>query len=233
MSETNLPSIRILVVIAAPEKIGTAIQLFQDTNIPIQYQTTAIGTASNEIIDALGLGSIDKSILIGVVPKTSADRTLVKLRKAMKLYTPNSGIAFTIPMTSSSSHILRMLNAFSKNESSLSARRDIMNGNENIYTLVAAIVNQGFSEEVMLAAKAAGARGGTVIRSRSIPNEKSVSFWGLNVQEEKEIVLIVTELSHKIAMMKAISEKCGIHSNAKGSVMSIPIDSVAGIDDDN
>ncbi|MGN8800870.1 hypothetical protein ACTNCH_08920 [Candidatus Merdisoma sp. HCP28S3_D10] len=39
----------------------------------------------------------------------------------------------------------------------------------------------------MEAVRAAGARGGTVIRSRRIGNEEVTSFWGLSVQEEKRL----------------------------------------------
>lgn len=55
------------------------------------------------------------------------------------------------------------------------------------------------------------------------------NFWGLSVQDEKEIVLILTESANKVALMKCIGESCGMHSEAQGIVMSMPIDSVAGI----
>lgn len=97
------------------------------------------------------------------------------------------------------------------------------------YVLIAAIVDRGFNNEVMDAARAAGAGGGTVIHSRSIDSEEATGFWGLSVQEEKEIVLILAEAENKMNIMRAISEKCGMRSEAKGLVMSLPIDSVMGI----
>ena len=68
-----------------------------------------------------------------------------------------------------------------------------------------------------------------MIHSRRIGNEEVTSFWGLSVQEEKEIVLILTETENKVALMKNIGEHCGMHSEAQGIVMSLPIDCVAGI----
>ena len=100
---------------------------------------------------------------------------------------------------------------------------------ETKYTLVAAIVNRGFSEEVMEVVRAQGVKGGTVIRSRRIGNKEATSFWGLSVQDEKEIVLILVESSNKVDLMKCIGEKCGMHSEAQGIVLSLPIDSVVGI----
>lgn len=68
-----------------------------------------------------------------------------------------------------------------------------------------------------------------MIRSRRIGNEETTSFWGLSVQDEKEIVLILTASANKVALMKCIGESCGMHSEAQGILLSMPIDSVAGI----
>ena len=43
------------------------------------------------------------------------------------------------------------------------------------------------------------------------------------------MVLILAEHESKVGIMSAISEKCGMHSEAKGLVVSLPIDSVMGI----
>ena len=59
--------------------------------------------------------------------------------------------------------------------------------------------------------------------------EEATGFWGLSVQEEKEIVLILADHEKKTAIMRAVSEKYGMHSEAKGLVLSLPIDSVMGI----
>ena len=100
---------------------------------------------------------------------------------------------------------------------------------ETKHSLVAAIVNSGFSDDVMKAVRAAGATGGTVIRSRRIGNEEATGFWGLSVQDEKEIVLVLTESANKVALMQSLGESCGMHSAAQGIFMSMPIDSVAGL----
>lgn len=81
----------------------------------------------------------------------------------------------------------------------------------------------------MEAAKGAGAGGGTVLHSRSIDSKEATTFFGMSLQEEKEIVLILAKHESKKEIMRAISEKCGMHSDAKGLVMSLPIDSVMGI----
>ena len=101
----------------------------------------------------------------------------------------------------------------------------------NKYEMIAAIVNQGYSENVMVAARAAGASGGTVIHSRSVGNEAISGAWGFAVEDEREIVLIVAESENKLNIMQAISDACGIKSDAKGVVVSLPIEDVIGIAD--
>ncbi len=49
------------------------------------------------------------------------------------------------------------------------------------------------------------------------------------MQEEKEIVLILSEAEKKMEIMSGISEKCGMRSEAKGLVMALPIDAVMGL----
>ena len=79
-------------------------------------------------------------------------------------------------------------------------------------------------EEVMAAAKPAGAGGGTVFHSRRVCSEESIQMWGITIQQEREIVLILAEEEKKVAIMQAITEKCGAQSEAHGIVVSMPVD---------
>ena len=44
------------------------------------------------------------------------------------------------------------------------------------------------------------------------------------------MVFIVTDNEHKLKIMQAIGQHCGMHSEAKGIVLSMPIDTVIGLD---
>ena len=59
-----------------------------------------------------------------------------------------------------------------------------------------------------------------------------MQFWGIPIQQEREIVLILATKETKVAIMKAISDKCGIQSDAHGVVISLPVDDVAGLNKD-
>lgn len=227
MNETKKrESYRLLMLIANQKLAEKAAELFLEQNLPLQYRMNAKGTASSEIMDTLGFGSVDKYVLAAMVPRSFGSEMLGLLHTKLRLDAVNSGIAFTIPLTGVTNLMLRMMQSVEQAEQERKGEHMMM---ENQHTLIAAIVDRGFSGNVMEAAKAAGAGGGTILHSRSVGNEAATGFWGQSVQEEKEIVLILAPHESKNAIMGAISEKCGMHSDAKGTVVSLPIDQVMGI----
>ena len=98
------------------------------------------------------------------------------------------------------------------------------------YELVVSVINQGFSEILMDAAKEAGARGGTIIHARRTGVDEDVKFFGISVQSEKELVAIVVRHRQKKELMQAITKACGMRTEAHGMVLSLPVESCAGID---
>ena len=220
---------QLLMLIATPKLADKAASLFMKSALPIQYRLNGEGTASSEIMDMLGLGSTDKALLISTVPNSFGKTILKKLHTELRLDAVNSGIAFTVPLTGVSKLMLQMMDHTAAQSGEINRRKGENSMDDSTYTLIAAIVNRGFCDDVMDAARAAGAGGGTVVHSRSIGNREASSVWGLSVQEEKEIVLILADHEKKGDIMRAIGEKCGMHSDAKGIVLSLPIDSVTGI----
>ena len=56
----------------------------------------------------------------------------------------------------------------------------------NTHELIICIVNNGFSDTVMEAAKEAGARGGTVLNARGTANKEAEAFFHIAIQPEKK-----------------------------------------------
>lgn len=219
---------QLLVLIATPKLADKAAVVFQKSALPIQFRLNAEGTASSEIMDTLGLGSIDKGLLISTVPQSFGQTMLGLLHSELRLDSVNSGIAFTVPLSAASQLVLRMMDQTAKqSENDQNDEGDMTM--KTTHTLIVAIVNRGFSGDLMETARAAGAGGGTVIHSRSVVSEEVAGLLGTGVQEEKEIVLILAETKKKVDIMRSISEKWGALSEAAGVVVSLPIDSVMGI----
>jgi nitrogen regulatory protein PII len=101
---------------------------------------------------------------------------------------------------------------------------------ETKFDLIVSVVNQGYSDEFMTVAREAGASGGTVINARGIVHQGPVKFFGISVQDEKEIITILATREKKAPIMQAVSQAFGINTKAGGIIFSLPVDGVAGLD---
>ena len=234
--EKRLPELRMLVSISAPKLADKAAVLFQKGHIPIVYQFCAQGTASSEMMELLGLGSIEKTVLLSILPRPFAGEMLKKLKKQLHLGTSNSGIAFTMALSGCSSRMIDAVRYLEEAQKETlfpaitNPKRELNTMSDTRYVMILAVINQGFGQEVMTAARSAGASGGTGFHVRHLVNEETAKFWGLGVQQEREVISIVAPEEEKLPLMKAISESCGLHSEAKGIVLSLPVDQVIGLD---
>ena len=81
---------------------------------------------------------------------------------------------------------------------------------ENKFELVVCIVNAGFSQNVMEAARAAGARGGTILRARGSANPESEEFFNITIQPDKEMVMILVPVGIKDEVLKTVYKEAGL-----------------------
>ena len=84
-----------------------------------------------------------------------------------------------------------------------------MSGNAFTHEAIFCIVNSGYSEAVMDAAKKFGARGGTVLNARGTAGKEAEKFFGISVQAEKEIVMIVVPKANKDDILHALYKEVG------------------------
>ena len=94
------------------------------------------------------------------------------------------------------------------------------------------IVNSGYSEAVMDAAKKIGARGGTILDARGTARLEAETFFGITVQPEKEIVMIVVPSKIKDDVLHALYKEVGLDTKGQGIAFSLPVDGVVGISTD-
>ena len=94
---------------------------------------------------------------------------------------------------------------------------------EHTYELIVCIVNAGFSQNVMEAARSAGAQGGTILRARGSANPEAEEFFNISIQSDKEMVLILVPKAIKDDILKAIYKDCGLADEAKGIAFSLPV----------
>ena len=228
----NFPLLKVVVLIVNADKSSRVVNLFHNFASHVQYQFRAEGTATSEILDILGLGSVEKAITICIVPDVIVDQLLQKMSEEFSLYMPGKGVVFTIPISGIAGQTMALLRLSDDNslENLKNSQSEVIKMKTEIeHHLIISAVNQGFSEALMDAAKQAGATGGTVWSSRNIGAEEPVKILGITMQAEQEIVIMLVPKDKKLDIMKAINENFGITSEANGIVLSLPVDDVLGL----
>ena len=94
---------------------------------------------------------------------------------------------------------------------------------------IVVIANEGHTEQVMDAARSAGAMGGTVLHAKGTGAEKAKKFYGVSLIDEKEMILIVAKASEKAGIMHNIIKEAGWNSPAGAVTFSLPVSDVAGL----
>ncbi len=101
--------------------------------------------------------------------------------------------------------------------------------NSTDHQMIVCIVNSGFSETVMDAAREAGVRGGTVLRGRGTANQAAEEEFGITIQPDKELLLIVVPTEIRDAVLEAIYRAVGINKAGKGIAFSLPVTKTIGL----
>lgn len=98
--------------------------------------------------------------------------------------------------------------------------------------LIVCIINNGYSDLVMEAAKRTGARGGTIFHARGTGNADTEKFFGIKISPEKEVVLIVVYKDIKDEVINAIYKDAGLDSKGQGIIFTLPIEDFVVADND-
>ena len=99
------------------------------------------------------------------------------------------------------------------------------------HEVIICIVNSGFSDDVMDAAREFGARGGTVIRARGTANAEAEKMFNIAIQPEKEIVMILVESKIKNNILPALYRAVGLNTPGQGIAFTLPVENVVGLSD--
>lgn len=212
------------------ENVERLEELFQRVRTHLYYLCKGQGTANSEILDLFGLGRSDKAVALCVLPGRFASHLLGSMNAELNFKAHGGGIAFSLPLTGVCNHIFRMLSTETLERIDNEMESEVAKvKSEATHELILSVINQGYSEELMDAARKAGAMGGTVLHARHVGEHEAAKFLGITLQEEKEIVAIVAKKEQKIEIMKAINQSCGITTEARGVVVSLPVDGVMGL----
>lgn len=216
--------LRFLIAITQRQHGQAYMDFFSQHGVDTVFASACTGTASHNILEYLSLNDTEKVMFQAFVPTDKLDGLLRDFVVNMRLTDHGNGIAITVPVDGIGGK--SALNYFI-GDTKLNGEDDNM---DNVkYTLIVTVVNKGFTDDVMDAARAVNARGGTIIRARGTGSGYEDKFFGVSITEEKEMVYIVAKMEDRDEIMHAIMDKAGYATEARGAVFSLPVDSVTGV----
>jgi len=201
-----------------------AMNILEKIQLPIIVSSIGYGTASDKILDLLGLGETEKTVIFSVQSNSEAQKAISLLEREIKIDIPGNGILFTIPISCVGG---AKCAEFMLDSNESEKGNDCMINSE--HEVIVVIANRGFSELVMDAAHSAGAGGGTVIHAKGTGVEKAEKFFGVSIADEKEMILMVVKKDKKADIMKAIISEAGMHTKARSMLFSMPAQDIVGL----
>jgi nitrogen regulatory protein PII len=235
------PRIRLkaLFLIVDWDKLNVISETLAGENCLLSFVCNGSGTASSEIIDLLGIGATVKAVFFCLAQSEDTAHIVQEVRRVLGARSAGAGIAFSVPLAGVSARIFTMF----EESASLAAAENREAGDRGSSTeedrgvkaieinngMIISILNRGNSDAFMTQARKAGARGGTVISARGISQELMKKFFGISVQDEKEIIIILADKDTVVPIMDAVKSDFGPSSKAAGVIFSLPVDRVMSL----
>jgi len=210
-----------IVTVVNPQGLDILLNIYDALQLPLSMVMYGRGTATQNVMDLLGIESKDRRIVITVADKKKTDQLIREQRRKLYIDVPGNGVTVTVPIKSIGG---RETLAYLSNGKSPKGTPDL----NYQYELVVAIANEGHADEVMDAARAAGATGGTIFHGKGAGSKKTGKFYNISIAQEKEMVMIVAKAADKAKIMSAILESTGPDTKAGAIVFSLPVGQVAG-----
>ncbi len=202
-------------------------------HVPICYQCRGKGTAP-KMLDIFGLSGTTRLITIGILPKFMIQELFNEVGKVLPFQQRGGGIGFTIPITGLQNPMFQMLNDEARTDLENRIKERIEKDMSEIreksdHTVLWISVANGYSDDVVDAAKAAGAKGGTILKGLRHNSERVSQHFGISMQEEQDFVMIVVSKEKKAQIMSAICSACGLKTPAHGFILALPVEDAIGL----
>ncbi|HPD99849.1 MAG TPA: P-II family nitrogen regulator [Bacillota bacterium] len=220
MNFTNYFSLE-LICIVVNNGIGRKIAKFSKT-LGVSGSTVCLGKGTvkpSKLLEFFDLVQTEKEVILIINDSFSTKSVLEGLNEKFKFAKPNHGIAFSIP-------VKQLIGSNFVEPKVLDEEVK-----QTMYNAIFTIINKGKSDQVIDAARSAGANGGTIINARGSGNHETEKLFNLEITPEKEIILILckNEITNKV--VNSIREKLNIDEPGNGIVFVQDVNYTYGLVD--
>ena len=211
----------LMIIITDRSRGGEFAAWFQAQGATLVLSALGRGTAATEVLDYLGLEATEKAVLLLAAPRSG--RLVRKAARELWLDVPGRGILMAVPISSVGGARARDYLLSWQAEEDDDMERDIT------HELIVVIANRGHTDQVMDAARSAGAAGGTTVHAKGTGTELARKFFGVSLAAEKELVFILAKEADRKPIMKAVMTQAGMSTRAQAVAFSLPVTDLAGL----
>jgi nitrogen regulatory protein PII len=174
------------------------------------------GTIQSKLLEKIGLTEIHKEILMISASEELCEKLHNTLSEAFMFSKRNNGIAFSIPFER------WQLQASGQEERNTSKKIDAS------HFCIMTIVDKGRSKDCIKSARAAGAKGGTLLHGRGagIPTD---FYFPLVIEPQKDIVMIITTKDKVIPIRERIFSDLELGKAGNGIIFTLPVSRASGL----
>ena len=211
-----------LISVVNPGAMDRVCEIAAALDLPQTVTLLGNGTAVQSMLDLLGIESTEKRVIMTVANPEKTRKFIKEMRRQVYIGIPGHGIIMAVPIKSvGGGKTLAYLN----NGEQQSARYTPELSDR--YELIVIVANEGRTDQVMNAARAAGATGGTVLHGKGTGSQNK-KFYNVSIAAEKEVILMVAPSDRKAAIMQSVLHHAGPDSDAGAVLFSLPVSEVAG-----
>lgn len=177
------------------------------------------GTVQSKLLEKMGLTETHKEILMISASEELGDKLHETLSKTFMFTKRNQGIAFSIPFKRW------------QLQSSGSEQRIPHEKVNSSHFCIMTIVDKGKSKDCLKAARAAGAKGGTLIHGHGagIPTD---FYFPLVIEPQKDIVMLITTKEKVASISKRIFSDLELEKIGNGIIFILPVIRMSGLFED-
>ena len=211
-----------LISVVNPGAMDRVCEIAAALDLPQTVTLLGHGTAVQSMLDLLGIESTEKRVIMTVANPEKTRKFIKEMRRQVYIGIPGHGIIMAVPIKSvGGGKTLAYLNNGEQQPARYTP--ELSNRSE----LIVIVANEGRTDQVMNAARAAGATGGTVLHGKGTGSQNK-KFYNVSIASEKEVILMVAQNDRKAAIMQSVLHHAGPDSEAGAILFSLPVSEVAG-----
>ena len=220
----NPGTVQMLTLILSENQSHKCISLVKEHGIRGGMVIIGRGTVSSSVLNLLGIKNQRKDVVKFLLKKEKAAEILECLDQKLLLSKPGHGIAYTTPVESAVGFPTQETN----DQEIATNTAQCMEG-ESMFKKLTVIVDRGMADDVMDIARKAGVRGGTILHGRGAGAEIATNLFGVEIEPEKELVIILMPNDLIDEVIHALSQELQLDEPGKGIMFVEPVLETRGL----